>query len=85
MIFVGKNVLAKVAQNLFGKVWGNSGKILHPRNWPAFTPMMKSHLRPRCPSFEGAEGERTPAMPPFSGASVHIIAHALSLLVVVVL
>jgi len=26
-IFVGKNLLAKCAQNLFGKVWGKSGKI----------------------------------------------------------
>ena len=31
MIFVGENLQAKVAQKLFGQVWGNSGKILHPR------------------------------------------------------
>jgi len=58
MIFVGENVKAKVAQKLFGQVWGNSCKILHPRNLPASTPVMKSHLRPRCPSYERAEGER---------------------------
>jgi len=58
MIFVGENLQAKVAQKLFGQVWGNSRKILHPRNLPASIPMMKSHLRPRCPSFERAEGYR---------------------------
>ena len=60
MIFVGENLWAKVAQKLFGQNLGNSGEILHPRNLPASAPMMKSHLRPRRPSFERTEGERTP-------------------------
>jgi len=28
MIFVGENLETKVAQKLFGQVWGNPGKIL---------------------------------------------------------
>jgi len=44
--------------------------------------VMKRHLRPPCTSFERAERGNAPAMPPFSGVPVHIILHALSLLVV---
>jgi len=34
MVFVGENVYVKVAQKLFGQVWGNSGK--NPSHPPKF-------------------------------------------------
>jgi len=35
MIFVGENLSAKLAQTLFGQVWGNSGKnTSHPQTFP---------------------------------------------------
>ena len=34
MIFVGENLYAKIAQRLFGQVWGNSGKNpSHPQTF----------------------------------------------------
>jgi len=36
----GRKCVDKVAQKLFGQVWGYSGKILNsPKNLPALTPM----------------------------------------------
>jgi len=32
-IFVGEYLLAKIAQKLFGKVWGNSGKNPSPQKY----------------------------------------------------
>jgi len=41
MIFVGDNLYRKVAQQLFGQVWGNRAKILRtPKNLLAPTPMV---------------------------------------------
>jgi len=61
MIFVGKNLEAKIAQKTYrarlGKCRQNPS---YPKYLPAPTPMMKRHLRPRCSSFEWAEGETSP-------------------------
>jgi len=61
MIFVGENLEAKVAQKNFSASLGKSEQNpSHPENLPAPTPMMKRQFRPRCPSFERAEGETGP-------------------------
>jgi len=57
MIFVGENLWAKIAQKLFGRVWGYLRKILRtPKNLPAPTPMMKRHLCLHCPLLKGRKG-----------------------------
>jgi len=56
MIFVGENLLAEVAQKLYGQIRGNSGKNpLHRQNLPAPTSTMKRQLCRRRP-FERTEG-----------------------------
>jgi len=45
--------------------------------------IMKRHLRPRCTPFEGAEGAVLPPCLHSPASPVHIILHALSLLVIV--
>jgi len=61
MIFVGENLEAKVAQKTFRESLGKSRQNpSHPKNLPAPTPMMKRHLRPRCPSFGKAKGDTGP-------------------------
>jgi len=63
----------------FGEIRQNTS---HPKSLPGPTPMTKRQLRPVAPLLKGQRGNAL-AMPPFSGVPVHIILHALSLLVVV--
>jgi len=65
-----------VTQKLFGQVWENPGKILHPRHLPASIPMMKVTSGPFAHRLKG-QRRKGPRHAPFSGVSVHIILHAL--------
>jgi len=50
MIFVGENLYAKVAQITFRASLANSRKSpLQSQKLPAPTPVMKKHIRSRCP------------------------------------
>jgi len=61
MIFVEENLKAKVIQKTFRASLGKSGQNpSHPKNLPVPTPVMKRHLRLRCPYFGRAEGETGP-------------------------
>jgi len=74
----------KLHKNLFGRVWENSGKNPSPPKKFAcsYTYDEKSHPPP-LPLFWKGRGGKALVIPPFSGVSVHVILHAVSLLVVV--
>ena len=73
----------KLHKKLFGQVWGNSGKILcTPKICLLLYLWWKVTSTPVALILKG-QGGKTLAMPPFSDVSMHIILHALSLLVIV--
>jgi len=56
--FCGRKFVGKSCTKTFWASLGKFGKNpSHPKNLPVPTPMIKRHLRPRCPSFERAERE----------------------------
>jgi len=78
-----KSCRQKLLRKLFGQVWGNSGKIFRtPKIFLLLHLWWKGTSAPFFLFWKGRGGNAL-AMPPFSGVLVHIILHALSLLVVV--
>ena len=73
----------KLHKKFFGQLWGNSGKDPSPpQNFACcYTNDEKAPPIP-LPHFRKDREGNAPAMPPFSGVPVHIILHALCLLVV---
>ena len=74
------NLLAKVSQKTFRASVRKFGQnSSHPKNLPTPAPMMKRHLRPRCPSFERTEGEMLPSLWLHSPASLCLLFYTHSL------
>jgi len=72
----------KLHKKLFGEVWGNSGKTPSQPQKFAFSSSYDEKSPPLLP-VSNDRGMNAPAMPPSSGVPVHIILHALPLLIVV--
>ena len=74
----GRKFIGKSCTKTFRACLGKFGQNFAPQKFACFYIYDEKSPPPYCPSFERAEGKRSPPMPPFSGASVHIILHALS-------
>jgi len=82
VIFTGKNLQAKVAQKTFRSSLGKFGHTsFSPPKFCLLLHVWKGISVPVAPLLKGQK-RKCPAMPQFSGVPVHIILHALSLLVV---